>query len=299
MSIFDKAHRVKAISLDDQVGLLYTSSEPTIGVGVEAPIGTILIWKYNPPKIYQKIGEGNNDWLPIKYDILPSGYENYSSRIIKYVDDTTISVSCSNIKINEYKIQSISTKLSIIYDLLPGEQEEINTWYGVWLFYNPKTSDYVLKLSNNLNNPTIPNGYTLAKLISAVRNNSSGNFLKFIHENNIYKITENSNVIYNANPSKTPPGTILDMSPYICEAIFDQVINLIVKISRGEVDIYTLHNDNSYLLDTIVANANIFENTQTSQLILFGAKPSIAMLRIGSTLATFSISLLSWRVKDI
>jgi len=61
MSIFDKAHRVKAISLDDQVGLLYTSSEPTIGVGVEAPIGTILIWKYNPPKIYQKIGEGNND----------------------------------------------------------------------------------------------------------------------------------------------------------------------------------------------------------------------------------------------
>jgi len=62
MTAFLRAHRVRAISLDDQVGILYTTSDPLVGVGVAAPIGSLLIWKFNPPQLFQKIGNGNNDW---------------------------------------------------------------------------------------------------------------------------------------------------------------------------------------------------------------------------------------------
>ena len=117
-----------------------------------------------------------------------------------------------------------------------------------------------------------------------------------MHDNEMYKITEASLVIYNAIPSNVSPGTTLDLSPYVCETVFDQILNLTIKISKGEVDFYTQQQDNTYLLEANVANAN--NNTQYTQISLFGTKPSVRMLRVGA-LTSFSVSLVSWRVKEI
>lgn len=294
MSAFSKAHRVSGISLDDQVGFLYTLSDPTTGVGVVAPIGSLLIWKYTTPKLYQKTGSGNNDWTSIALSsALPSGYQTPIENIfIKYASANSVNVSCNNVVISSYILSSVSATLTMPTDLLSGESETASTWYGIWLFYNPTTSSYTLKLSSNLTNPTIPSGYTLARLISVVRNNSSSNFLSFMHDNKMYKITESSLVIYSAIPSAS--GTILDISPYVCETLFDQILNLTILISKGRVSIATQSQDSSYFTEAQIANVN--NNSQYMQVSLFGTKPSLT-LTSADTPSTFKLSLISWRVK--
>jgi hypothetical protein len=57
--------------------------------------------------------------------------------------------------------------------------ETANTWYYIWLFYNPITDDEVVKFSISPTAPTEPSGYTRKRLVGAVRNDASSNFLPY------------------------------------------------------------------------------------------------------------------------
>ena len=54
-----------------------------------------------------------------------------------------------------------------------------NTWYYVYLIWNPTTALVNGLLSASATAPTLPSGYTKKRLIGAVRNDGSSNFLRF------------------------------------------------------------------------------------------------------------------------
>jgi len=57
--------------------------------------------------------------------------------------------------------------------------EAANTWYYIWLIWNSTTSTAAGLFSASSTNPTLPSGYDKKRLIGAVRNNSSSNFIEF------------------------------------------------------------------------------------------------------------------------
>ncbi len=57
--------------------------------------------------------------------------------------------------------------------------EAANTWYAIWLIYNPETDTTKGLFSTSFTAPTMPSGYTKKRLVGAVRNDGSSNFLTF------------------------------------------------------------------------------------------------------------------------
>jgi len=57
--------------------------------------------------------------------------------------------------------------------------EAANTWYYIYMIWNPSTETVAGLLSASSTAPTLPSGYTKKRLVGAVRNDSSSNFLQF------------------------------------------------------------------------------------------------------------------------
>ena len=57
--------------------------------------------------------------------------------------------------------------------------ENSGTWYYVWVIYNSVSTTTAALLSTSSTSPTMPSGYTYKALVSAVRNDSSSDFLDF------------------------------------------------------------------------------------------------------------------------
>ncbi len=57
--------------------------------------------------------------------------------------------------------------------------EASNTWYYVWVIYNPTTDTYAALLSLSSTAPTMPSGYTKRRRVGVVRNDGSSNFRQF------------------------------------------------------------------------------------------------------------------------
>lgn len=60
--------------------------------------------------------------------------------------------------------------------------EAANTWYFAWLIRNSSTGAVAGLLSVSSSSPVLPSGYTEKRLLGAVKNDVSSNFLKFFHE---------------------------------------------------------------------------------------------------------------------
>jgi len=58
--------------------------------------------------------------------------------------------------------------------------EAANTWYFVWVIYNPTTATVAALLSASSTDPTMPEGYTFKRRVGAVRNDGSSNFIPFV-----------------------------------------------------------------------------------------------------------------------
>lgn len=58
--------------------------------------------------------------------------------------------------------------------------EAANTWYSVWVIYNPTTTTTASLLSTSATSPTMPAGYTYKARVSWVRNDASSNFFRYI-----------------------------------------------------------------------------------------------------------------------
>ncbi|MCK4268696.1 MAG: hypothetical protein KAX16_07675 [Actinomycetia bacterium] len=54
--------------------------------------------------------------------------------------------------------------------------EAANTWYSIWVIYNPGTEILASLLSISVDSPTLPSGYTKKRRVGWVRNNASSNF---------------------------------------------------------------------------------------------------------------------------
>ena len=58
--------------------------------------------------------------------------------------------------------------------------EASDTWYYLWMIYNPATEEVAGVLSVSATAPTLPSGFTKKRLVGAVRNDGSSNFRTFI-----------------------------------------------------------------------------------------------------------------------
>ena len=59
-----------------------------------------------------------------------------------------------------------------------------NTWYYLYVVYNPATDDTKLLYSVSATSPTLPAGYSYFRRVSVVRNNNSGNLKQFEQRDN-------------------------------------------------------------------------------------------------------------------
>jgi len=60
--------------------------------------------------------------------------------------------------------------------------EAVSTWYYIYLIYNPTTDTIAGLFSVSASSPTMPSGYTKKRLISAVYNDSGGDFATFLQQ---------------------------------------------------------------------------------------------------------------------
>jgi len=94
--------------------------------------------------------------------------------------------------------------------------EASSTWYYVYLIFNPTTELLDGLLSISATSPTLPSGYTLKKLVSAVRNDGSSDFINFRQIDN--------EVLYEFSLSILAGGTAttataVDMSTFVPDSV--------------------------------------------------------------------------------
>ena len=79
--------------------------------------------------------------------------------------------------------------------------EASGTWYYIWII--SKSSDGTINglLSASATSPTMPSGYDQKTLVSAVRNNSSSDFVDFIQVGKMYAYTAGINVFQGTGTS--------------------------------------------------------------------------------------------------
>lgn len=77
--------------------------------------------------------------------------------------------------------------------------ETANTWYSAYIICNNDATLISAVLSVNTSAPTLPVGYTKSRKISAVRNNSAGNFIQYEQDNAffLYSQSDPNLLVYN------------------------------------------------------------------------------------------------------
>jgi len=68
--------------------------------------------------------------------------------------------------------------------------EASDTWYYIYMIWNPSTETVAGLLSASSSNPTLPSGYDKKRLVGAVRNDGSSNFKHFLQRGNLVTASE-------------------------------------------------------------------------------------------------------------
>lgn len=92
-----------------------------------------------------------------------------------------------------------------------------DTWYGVWLLYNPSTGDIggVISLLSSVT-PTLPDGYTYYKRVGVVRSASVGNnFIKVEKFGGRWTFYKELITIKDGSFTATPAWTSINIANYI------------------------------------------------------------------------------------
>lgn len=100
-----------------------------------------------------------------------------------------------------------------------------NTWYSIWVIYNPTTNTVSSLLSTSATSPTLPSGYTFKARLGWNRTNASSNFNRIIQKGNtaLYKVVAASATpnlpIMDSGKSKgnvlTPVWVAVSVSSYV------------------------------------------------------------------------------------
>jgi hypothetical protein len=146
-----------------------------------------------------------------------------------------IDIDCDAIVIENV----LATSINVTVDITVGGANGLDTgveandaWYYIWLIYNPSTQTTAGLFSTSTSSPTLPSGYTKKRLVGAVRNDSSGNFLEFYQNG--------SSIWYN------------------------EVLANLVVLSLGTAATWTIVDCRGLVPELIVREMNLFVHALTS-----------------------------------
>lgn len=91
--------------------------------------------------------------------------------------------------------------------------EASDTWYYLWVIYNPTTATVAGLISASSTSPTLPSGYTYKALVGVVRNKSSGNL--WIWWQNDRRIYHEEMAVFNNQAGNSSNLTTLSISSYV------------------------------------------------------------------------------------
>lgn len=73
--------------------------------------------------------------------------------------------------------------------------EANNTWYYVYVIYNPTTNTYNGLLSTSSTTPTLPAGYTKYRRVGSIRNDGSSDIIRFTQKNDMFYFYDEQTII--------------------------------------------------------------------------------------------------------
>jgi hypothetical protein len=167
----------KIIKRADTTGLLKATagvlSAASAGTDYEAPIAagaTSQFWR------------GDKTWQNVPVALLTGYILNLKvSRNVSF-PDSQLDISTGRTRADDGTMDlilasplTINLATSGVNGLDTGV-EAANTWYYIWLIYNPGTTTYAGLFSLSSTSPTLPAGYTKKRRLLSVRNNASSNF---------------------------------------------------------------------------------------------------------------------------
>lgn len=187
--------------------------------------------------IVQYLGSGN--WRVIQYQragaegtIDPASMAGLSSPlglIVRVTSDTAVDVDATQVSLTSgssvYIAKSVNLTISISSSGANGldtGSEAANTWYYVYVIYNPLTSTVAGLLSASSTSPTLPSGYSYYRRVGSVRNNSSSNLYRTLKKNSrsVYTVGTNPTtyieMITGASGSiSTPSWTSVSVNSFV------------------------------------------------------------------------------------
>jgi hypothetical protein len=137
-----------------------------------------------------------------------------------------VDVDCDAVKVGGVLTTSVNLTLDITVSGVGGldtGSEAANTWYYIWLIYNPTTSTLSGVLSTSALSPSMPAGYEFKRIVGAVRNNASSNFYLFrqVDRTVMYDEVPTSMAVLSGGTALTfTQVDVRAFMPYLCSAMF-------------------------------------------------------------------------------
>lgn len=188
----------------------------------------------------------------------------YSNLRVSRTGNASIDIDASHITVfdssgNGRGLRNVDLSVAITTGGVNGldtGSEASNTWYYGYVIYNPTTNTVAGLLSASPTAPTLPSGYTFARLVTAVRNNASSNFVDYIQRN--------ERVQYRGGtPPEISSGAIGTIGSSWGAAI--SIASMVPTAVAGEIDVQAwatssnsrivMAPNNSYDADPVGANA--------------------------------------------
>lgn len=113
--------------------------------------------------------------------------------------------------------------------------EKADTWYYIWLIKKPDGTVAGL-FSESYDDPMKPSGYTKQALVGAVRNDGSGNFLKFFQVGKEVNFV-NEQTVFNRSGRYSSFVTV-DPSAYVPTEISDRALVRFLFNSKGSMSLF-------------------------------------------------------------
>ena len=120
--------------------------------------------------------------------------------------------------------------------------EAVSTWYYVYVIYKSSDGTKEVLLSVSESSPTMPSGYDYKRIIGAVRNDGSSNFLVFDQRGNT--VNGGNNSFYSGNTSGIES---IDISTFVPKTATSVFINF-YKVDVDHYYIRTYSKNNTVLL---------------------------------------------------
>ena len=190
---------------------------------------------------------------PIRFDRLKdvSNPGFYNNLIIKNnttspnskLDISANTITLTNSDNESYDVRNLAISVDIASSGLGGLSagtEAIDTWYYIWIIGKvDMTVGVILDISST--SPTLPVDYTFKRLVGAVRNNISSNFLQYMQKNDMvlyFGEDDDRRVLYLGNSTSyvfVPCSTLV---PPISDITYlDAGIEQTTAGSRGGIDV--------------------------------------------------------------